>query len=144
MNRIIKFRVWDGNMMYYPSYDLQTSNCDSMGSACISQGLKDCSYIESDVEIQQFTGLLDKNDREVYEGDIINFHIYGFPHEKYPENVTNAEVWFNEKEAMFVFGRYKTSDNYDFWYSMADTIDRESIEIVGNIFENENLLDSKN
>jgi uncharacterized phage protein (TIGR01671 family) len=69
--REIKFRVWDGFKMYYPSYDFQLSNCDSMGLSCVTQGLKDCIYIEDDAVIMQYTGLQDSQDKEVYEGDII-------------------------------------------------------------------------
>ena len=68
--RDFKFRVWD-NQMYYPSYKLVTSNGDSMGNPCLSMGLDECSYISSDAKIQQFTGLKDKNNRDIFEGDII-------------------------------------------------------------------------
>ena len=71
-------------------------------------------------EIQQYTGLTDKNGKEVYEGDIIrgmfDFGPAGFKEEIIPIN------WDNES-------------GYQLEYCAITTI-----EVIGNIFENPELL----
>ena len=91
--------------------------------------------------VQQYTGLKDKTGREIYEGDIINFTVLGFAHGPETEKITNAEVWFSEEDLQYVFGKFemnslnKQGKKEYYWYSIADRIDKNSIEIVGNIYE---------
>lgn len=62
MNREIKFRIWDtDNNEFFPSPQGQTIN-----SLIYSSRFYEKRYI-----FQQFTGLKDKNSREIYEGDIL-------------------------------------------------------------------------
>jgi len=124
MNREIKFRVWvsfDKNFTYFDVYEYPQG---------IAGGVS---------EPMQYTGLKDKNGKEIYEGDMVNFTKRGITHGPDAEDVKNAEVWYSLEDCAFVFGKYKSAD-YTWWYSMADVL--YDFEVVGNIFENPNLLDN--
>ena len=82
-----------------------------------------------DFVIQQFAGLKDKNGKEVYDGDIVEY-VCMF-HEREKETHT-GEVYY--ENGVFMFDRkneFCTLDS-NFFY--------KSIKIIGNIFENPELL----
>ena len=118
-NRIIKFRIWDGEKMTTdPAYIL---NKEFLAVATIDKPL----YIDintlinkfqSESEVMEFTGLTDKNGVEIYEGDIVI--IKGF----HPMKVE------------FDRGEFSCNDDslYD-WLS-------DSPKVIGNIYENPELL----
>mgnify|MGYP002541888602 CR=1 FL=1 len=82
--------------------------------------------------ICQFTGLTDKNGKRIWENDILMAHL----DESYPEDVTYETVewcvagWITH-EANSVDRQY------------LDEFDTEQFEVVGNIFDNPELLQEK-
>lgn len=86
----------------------------------------DLSSIEVDIDtVGQFTGLFDKNGKEIYEGDIIK----GF-------DIT-IEVWYSEDRACFI-AEMKEPQN-----DMVDILggyDTQRMEIIGNIYDNPDLI----
>lgn len=77
----------------------------------------------------QFTGLCDKNGNKIWENDILMAHL----DESYPENVTYETVEWNV--AGWV-GRETDSIVRQY----LDKFDLEHYEVVGNIFDNPELL----
>ena len=129
MNREIKFRVWKNNTML------------QVGDGVLKEIYFDENNWNEDKDgvLMQYIGLKDKNGKEIYEGDMVNFTKRGITHGPDAEDVKNAEVWYSLEDCAFVFGKYKSAD-YTWWYSMTD--DLYNFEVVGNIFKNPNLLDN--
>jgi len=143
MNERFKFRVWDKGNSIFLSNGKNVHAITNLGKLVINKSSEWYGGMENtnpnDYVIQQYTGLKDKNDKDIYEGDIVTFTKRGITHGHYAEDIKNAEVWYSLEDCAFVFGKYKSAD-YTWWYSMAD--DLRDFVIVGNIFENPNLLDN--
>ena len=143
MNRELKFRVWNPTYqeMLYPSSPTKNGDYEEkiylqldgqlMGDFKHT-GLVNCSehYV-----IQQFTGILDKNGKEIYEGDLIDFSINN-THELGDKDIMdykNMDVHYSEEYAGFMFG--------EDGFTPLDRIIMTSIEIVGNIFNTLELIE---
>ena len=79
--------------------------------------------------ICQFTGLCDKNGKKIWENDILMAHLDEF----YPEDVTYETVEWNV--AGWVIHEAGSTDR-----EYLDEFDLEHFEVVGNIFDNKELL----
>ncbi len=78
----------------------------------------------NDMVWQQFTGLVDKNGKEIYEGDLLEF--------AYTDNKKFVgKVEYEEKFACFVVA---TGNAFETFSDLADYT--SSFKVVGNIFEN--------
>ena len=76
-----------------------------------------------DIELMQYTGLKDKNNEEIYEGDIVTLH-----NGKY-------KVIFNTEEARFVLRDDEFEMNIPFTNN-----NNKRMEVIGNIYENSELI----
>lgn len=79
------------------------------------------------IEIMQYTGLKDKNGKEIYEGDILRF-----------SDVDTAVVEWNEKYTYFMVKPIQ--DYYLDSDVLGHAIEYSKVEMIGNIYENSNLL----
>ena len=117
---ILKFRAWDGlnkKMSFWTMNDLCNHTNDSEKPSCLEEWM-------------QFTGLLDKNGKEIYEGDIIT---YGFKTKDFNDLVLHTgKIFFNEY--MFLVDGDKVNDE---WHSINRI---HYVEVIGNIYENPELL----
>lgn len=100
------------------------------GTACDKWNITGISFTEVDPEtLCQFTGLCDKSGNKIWENDILMAHL----DESYPENATYETVKWDV--AGFVTHEANSIDR-----QYLDEFDLEHYEVVGNIFDNKELL----
>lgn len=127
-NRPIKFRAYDkatGRM--YPEFHLfGETTCFGLLTQWLMEFPNGKTSLErmNDVEVMQFTGLKDSAGKDIFEGDIID---YGYSGYKFRDFV------FYEG-ASFVSGPLDKSAANPIYGTHAIAV------VVGNIFENSNLL----
>lgn len=116
----LKFRVWNKKKTTYDVPDYASRYLiDEDGDLCISIEYDGESYVNmKDYIVQQCTGLKDKNDNLIYEGDIV-------------ENWSGSEpvIWDNEFKVEHDSARF--------------SIMHDDYKVIGNIFENPELLEGK-
>ncbi|MEK6883581.1 MAG: YopX family protein [Nanoarchaeota archaeon] len=130
MNRPIKFRIWDANhkKMHYsglkdPAAAIAVSIYDNSGHKWI--------------EVMQFIGKNDSKNKPIYEGDIVSYFEYV---ELGDKTKYVRVVKFCEGLSSFGMARNFHEDccNY-FWEGVVS-----GITVVGNFFENPELLNENN
>jgi uncharacterized phage protein (TIGR01671 family) len=128
MNRKLKFRAWDklNKSFIYSDTGHQEHYILTLNGRF--QNLQNGSGGDEYV-VQQFTGLKDKNGKDIYEGDMLNFSINNTVELGDADimDYKNQDVHYSEEYASFMFG--------EDGFTPLDRIIMTSIEVVGNIFE---------
>ena len=88
--------------------------------------------------LQQFTGLLDKNGKEIYEGDVVNGWRKGSNSDM---GYTGVIQWQQEQAGWIIkCGKYVMEILSLAMSGDGETTKLDSFEVIGNIYENPELL----
>jgi len=128
MSREIKFRAWDIRIKEFLGV-LNNLNIEDFGNL----GFTFTNYKKGDLIFCQFTGLLDKNGKEIFEGDIVNAQY-------------NICSYFKKVCVYFENGCFYVDDKNPKQNLSIDYFFREKkeIEVIGNIFQNPELVGGEN
>lgn len=97
------------------------------------------------VKKMQFTGLFDKNGREIWEGDIVKEPGKQIPRddfEHYGKESSLVAVSYDDRIGTYQFGGLTASNYFDF-KMFTDRPNYFDFEVVGNIYENKNLVQGR-
>jgi hypothetical protein len=114
--REIKFRAWYEEMLYF-----QMNGLPQVVGECLDGG--------QPIPIMQYTGFKDKNDKEIYEGDIIR--VEG------PMRLPHEVVWWSGGFSL----RPYDEPAFDGMQELGRALPEDLWEVIGNIYENPELLD---
>lgn len=146
--RELKFRAWANG------YEEWCHSIEYMGDGLwlgyVDDGIGELST--TDIIVEQYTGLKDKNGKEIYEGDILEFD------KDFDDSAQRYVPYFDEKLAAFGFRIYgyqyyiseSGSEEFESEMSLISEMENyereeiifytEYISRVGNIHENPELL----
>ena len=129
--REIKFRIYDKELKEAHILELQDLCEDEIwydGETEAWSVLEDCNNKQKRFVALQFTGLVDKNNYEIYEGDYIQYKVDG-------ETLGKGIVKYSEKYAQYVLvGTGTVKDEFE------PLCDYKDLEVIGNIYDNPDLL----
>ena len=109
MQRVIKFRVWDSVYLNWKNPEDYT----------YTELFLDDKYI-----VQQYTGMIDEDGKDIYEGDIIF-----------------CKVYYGIENRIGIVDYFASSFIVDWRNQIDDPLDEiPDIKVIGNIFENPELL----
>ena len=92
------------------------------------------NFVFEEIELMQSTGLFDKNDKEIFEGDIIEWSYW----DEFEDSGT-AKIIFDK--GMFKLLDVRTEKSV--WDNLFDCIENCNVFLQGNIYENPELLEDK-
>lgn len=131
---IPKFRAWHNELGRMMSISYMWFNVDSLEEIGLDDAVTN-DYITvspDEIELMQSTGLKDKNGKEIFEGDILGIET--------DEGILNVNIFWDDKHALFMF----ESEIHNEKELLAELVEDNTypFEIIGNIYENKELLDA--
>ena len=138
--RILKFRAWDKEKKII----MDCCSCAGIefGGRVISLApFQEGKNITERVILMQYTGLKDKNGKEIYEGDIVDLDM-GQICQIQPAPSRYREIIFDVSCSCFRWVDTNTKKELS-GYSICVNNAKEFCEVIGNIYENPELLEGK-
>lgn len=140
MNREIKFRIWDiENKKMLKVQELDFEPTFYGGRIAIRPDQYNDYFDTEDMILMQYTGLHDKNGKEIYEGDIVLLDCY-----YYEEPAFDGEfkVIYDDINGMWLLVDLENKDR-GFTFGEIRSYYKAEIEVIGNIYDNLELLGGK-
>jgi len=131
MPREIKFRAWD--TLKKEMYEVMS--VDFEVDAWFNENEGHHHSENGRVIIMQYTGLKDKNGKEIYEGDVLRLGGIGNVAIKYGCFVIGNDDWGVEHKTMGFAGEW--IDEPDSYTMLTE---EDKFEVIGNIYENPELI----
>lgn len=133
--RDLKFRSWYGGKMTYVDLEDLRAN---VGFEDAERNVYEFATDRKNNPVMQYTGLKDRNGREIYEGDIVE-------HPYYPEKQISNVFYKNGSFGTYMDGTklYGSDDIHGRgWIELSQNSwsTDEDFEVIGNIYENPDLL----
>ena len=130
MKREIKFRAWD------------KENKKMAQVSRINFGPGGIRYLVDDSVLLEYTGLHDKNGREIYEGDIVSFGSVwnNGDNEDIDEEFHIGVVEYDPNYAVYNVNCEESGERH---FMFMDVINYDGFGVIGNIFENPELLEAQ-
>jgi YopX protein len=120
IQREIKFRAWDGKKKDW----ISKFRIYSDGGKVVG-----VNHAYGNIHLMQFTGLKDKNGKEIYEGDLVKL-------DEYRHGPEVREIfWSNKSDCGFTW-----HDGLGLIFCEGNV---EHFEVIGNIYENPELLSNE-
>ena len=131
--REIKFSLYvpsDGGMRKYTVTSIRYTRYGEreISEVHIGDARVDGKYLKTgEVHLVQYTGLKDKNGKEIYEGDILPYrYVVTFVDASDSANLGMSVGWYEQRDDFESFRQLEVGDE---------------LEVIGNIYENPELLE---
>ena len=129
--RKIKFRAWDKKKKKMWE-DIDLNHSAKYGFLMVDNDSFDEMGVSRELVLMQYTGLVDKNGKEIYEGDIVKGEV-----------MFQGEPMEIKGQIKYVHCRFVILEHMCSLYQFSNKFDGKGrwIKVIGNKFENPELLE---